>query len=280
MAGLRAVAIAMLGPVDEADDVVQDAVLTALRKMPTLRDPSAAGPWLRAIVRNNCRMLQRSHRTVPVADPEPLLGADSGADEVLERAVTRDWVRQALAGLPGPVREVTVLRYFTAHSSYRDIAAVCAIPVSTVRSRLRDGRYALRSALRATASAAYADAGAADATARAEAEATVAACRRGDFARLIPDLYQPDATVLLSGRAVGDAWALLGMMDYTYSAGVAKRVRDVAVSGDVMVWETEFLNPRSAPGHCPPGLVWIHDTRDGRTHRLRLAYRRDRVAEA
>jgi len=49
MAGMRAVAIALLGYVDEADDVVQDAVLTALRRLPELRDPAAAGPWLRRV---------------------------------------------------------------------------------------------------------------------------------------------------------------------------------------------------------------------------------------
>jgi RNA polymerase sigma-70 factor (ECF subfamily) len=63
------------------------------------------------------------------------------------------------------------------------------------------------------------------------------------------------------------------MMDCTYSAGVTKEVRAVAVSGDVMVWETDFLNPRHDPAHCPPGLVWLHDLTDGRTRRLRLAYR-------
>ncbi|GAA3939200.1 RNA polymerase sigma factor [Actinoplanes auranticolor] len=279
LAGMRAVAIAMLGPVGEADDVVQDAVLTALGKMATLRDPAAAGPWLRAIVRNNCRMLRRSPRAVPVADPEPLLAAESGADEILHRAVTRDWVRHALAALPGPTREVTVLRYFTEHSSYTAIAEVCAVPVSTVRSRLRDGRSALRHALREAASAAYADARAADVSARRDAEATVAAGERGDFARHVTDVFQPDAEILMSGRPVGDVRSILGMMEYTHHAGVGKRVRDVVVSGDVMVWETDFLNPRHDPAHCPPGLVWLHDIVEGRTRRLRLAYRRLQPAE-
>jgi hypothetical protein len=160
-----------------------------------------------------------------------------------------------------------VLRYFTAHSSYQDIAAVCAIAVSTVRSRLRDARSALRLALRDAATAAYSDANIADLTPRRDAEATVAAGQRGDFARLIPDLYHRDASVILSGRLVGDMRSILVMMDYTHSSGVRKRVRDVAVSGDVMVWETEFLNPSHNPDHCPPGLVWLHNLRQGRTHR-------------
>ncbi len=78
---------------------------------------------------------------------------------------------------------------------------------------------------------------AADAKARITAEAAVAAGQRGGFSRLIPELYQPDAVAFMSGWPAGDAWSLLDMMDYAHSAGVAKRVRDVAVSGDIMVCE-------------------------------------------
>ena len=100
MAGMRAVAIALLGYVDEADDVVQDAVLTALRRLPELRDPAAAGPWLRAVVRNNCRMLLRSRRAVPVAEPEPLLPADAapGPDESFRNLVAVQQNRADLCG--------------------------------------------------------------------------------------------------------------------------------------------------------------------------------------
>ncbi|GAA0525680.1 hypothetical protein GCM10010172_02690 [Paractinoplanes ferrugineus] len=145
LAGMRAVAIAVLGYGEEAADAVQDAVLIALRKISQLQDPAAAGPWLRSIVRNNCRMVLRARRDVPIADLEPMLPADTapGPEEALDRAATRDWVRTAVDTLPEPVREVTVLRYFTAHSSYAQIAELCAVPADTVRSRLRDGRRLL-----------------------------------------------------------------------------------------------------------------------------------------
>ena len=69
-AGMRAVALSILGPVPDADDAVQDAVLVALRRIGDVRDPCAVGAWLRMIVRNRCRSLLRdTQRVVPVGDP-------------------------------------------------------------------------------------------------------------------------------------------------------------------------------------------------------------------
>lgn len=61
-APLYAVALSVLQDPDEAQDAVQDAFLVALSKFHELRDPSAAGGWLRSIVRNNCLMRLRTRR--------------------------------------------------------------------------------------------------------------------------------------------------------------------------------------------------------------------------
>ncbi|WUL73732.1 hypothetical protein OHA62_08075 [Streptomyces sp. NBC_00343] len=58
-AGMRAVAVSVLGPGPDVDDVMQDAALTALRRVGDVRDPEAVGPWLRMIVRNHARSLLR-----------------------------------------------------------------------------------------------------------------------------------------------------------------------------------------------------------------------------
>lgn len=274
---MRAVAIAVLGPGDDAEDAVQDAVLVALHRIGDLRDPAAAGSWLRTIVRNNCRMLLRSRRAVPIADPEQLLPADPapGPEEILDRAGTRDWVRHAIGTLPEPVREVTVLRYFTGHSSYAQIAELCAVSADTVRSRLRDGRRVLQRALRESAPAAYADSDARVTAARDETEDLIGASRGDGFAGMIRDRCHPDMSLILAGSLTGDSGSLRMLVDHTYSAGVALRLREVTVSQDLMVWETDFVNPPDAPEHCPPGLIWLHSLREGRTQRLRLAYRLD-----
>ncbi|MFE2042723.1 RNA polymerase sigma factor, partial [Streptomyces sp. NPDC059477] len=58
-AGMRAVALSVLGPGADVDDVMQDAALTALRRIGDVRDPAAVGAWLRMIVRNAGRSVLR-----------------------------------------------------------------------------------------------------------------------------------------------------------------------------------------------------------------------------
>ena len=55
-----AVAYAVLGAGPDAEDAVQEAALLALRRIGDLRDPAAAGPWLKMIVRNASRRPLRS----------------------------------------------------------------------------------------------------------------------------------------------------------------------------------------------------------------------------
>ena len=67
-AGMRAVAVQLLGYGGEADDAVQDAMLIALQRITDLRDPAAAGPWLRSIVRNAGRQYLRTTKPVTISD--------------------------------------------------------------------------------------------------------------------------------------------------------------------------------------------------------------------
>ncbi|MFD3440332.1 RNA polymerase sigma factor [Streptomyces sp. NPDC058685] len=62
---MRAVALGLLGYGPDAEDVVQDAALTALRRIGDVRDPAAVGAWLRAVVRNGARTRLRATRETP-----------------------------------------------------------------------------------------------------------------------------------------------------------------------------------------------------------------------
>ncbi|MCA2219573.1 RNA polymerase sigma factor [Jidongwangia harbinensis] len=273
-AALRATAIACLGTVDEADDAVQEAVLLALRRLPQLRDPQAAGAWLKAIVRNVCRMQLRSRRPAPVAEPQLLLpsATEPGPEEAFDRNTARDWVWHGVATLSEPVREVTLLRYFTRFSSYEQIAQVCGIRVDTVGSRLRDGRRALARALRETAGEAHAAADAVAAAQRRTAQQHAATINDGHGARVFDDWFRPDLSLTLMGHLVGDRATLRAMTDMTLSAGVTVRLHDAIGSRDVVVWDMNFVNPSDDPEHCPPATAWLLRLRGGRVARLRVAY--------
>ena len=138
---------------DEADaeDVVQDACLRAVRYLHSLRAPDGRA-WFLAIVRNAWygRLSQRS-RTLDNAayDPERDDQLDDGPDpeEQLIQRHAVSAVRAALEQLPVDFREALVLRELE-DLSYKDIAAVVGVPIGTVMSRISRGRERLAAALK------------------------------------------------------------------------------------------------------------------------------------
>ena len=175
-AGMRAVALSILGSGPDADDVMQDAALTALLRIGDVRDPEAVGAWLRMIVRNAGRLVLREAVVVRPMAELPLRSTYMGPEQWLERNALRDWVWEALDELSPVLRMPLVLRYFaTGVTSYERIAEVCGVPVGTVRSRLSQGRTKLAAALAATADAPHGDAGQRVRASRVEAHELLAA---------------------------------------------------------------------------------------------------------
>jgi len=137
----------------EAEDVVQDACVRAMRFLPSLRDGDAR-PWLFAIVRN--AWYNRIARRAGSADPSPIATArHEPADGALDpeaRLLQKDAVgrvREALERLPHDFREVLVLREFE-EMSYKEIASVVGVPIGTVMSRLARARDRLSVLLRSS----------------------------------------------------------------------------------------------------------------------------------
>jgi RNA polymerase sigma-70 factor (ECF subfamily) len=131
----------------DAEDVVQEAYLRALRSFDTFRGEDMQ-PWLLAIVRSAAyRWANNRRRADNVISLEEAYAANEPSAEArLIGAAERDYVVRALAELPPAFREVLVLRELEG-LPYRDIAAVTGAPIGTVMSRLSRGRGELRKAL-------------------------------------------------------------------------------------------------------------------------------------
>lgn len=130
----------------EAEDVVHDAYLRALRYFSTFRDDNARA-WLLTIVRNTWFGQSRRHRfqttdgeEMEMVDPTP------GPEAQLLQQQDVHEVREALASLPTDFREVLVLRELES-LSYREIANVVGVPIGTVMSRLSRARERLQHVL-------------------------------------------------------------------------------------------------------------------------------------
>jgi RNA polymerase sigma-70 factor (ECF subfamily) len=133
----------------DADDIVQEAMLRAFRSFDGFRGGDMR-PWLLTIVRNcwrNAGSDTRRRGHVPLPDESV-----NGAAVVFEGpdpeagAIRSDEGRKldvVIATLPEEFRTVLVLREME-DLSYREIAAVCEVPIGTVMSRLARARAMLR----------------------------------------------------------------------------------------------------------------------------------------
>ena len=134
----------------DAEDVVQDAYVRALRFFSSLRGEDARA-WLFTIVRNTWygRFPRRAGSpAMTVADEEAENRADASLDpeaQLIQRQTVEE-VRRALETLPTDFREVLVLRELEG-LSYKEIAAIVGIPLGTVMSRLARARERLAGVL-------------------------------------------------------------------------------------------------------------------------------------
>jgi RNA polymerase sigma factor (sigma-70 family) len=272
-AHMRAVAVSLLGWGPDADDAVQDAMLVALQRLGELRDPAAAGPWLKAITRNAARMRLRSaSREAPRAghasDPP---SHDPGPEEILDRHSLRDWIWSALERLTGPLQLAILLRYFTDSGSYQQIAAVCGVPVGTIRSRLNQARAKLTDTLLESAAAAHDDTAALTARRQCEAENLISSAPRGEFREALAALTAPDLTLIgPQGQRTQGRDTLAHIMDSDLQAGVRQQPIRVTAAHHLTILECDLINPAWDPQHCPPAVLWVMTQPSERIEQIKL----------
>src|SRR5688572_23998425 len=123
LASSRALALALLGNVADADDVCQDAFLIAMREIHQCRQPSRFGAWLSQIVRNRARDMLRLRSTrVIVAMEDVVMPFDARQLDEVERSEQREVLLEALEQLEPAHREAILLHDMEGWK-HREIAA-------------------------------------------------------------------------------------------------------------------------------------------------------------
>jgi RNA polymerase sigma-70 factor (ECF subfamily) len=174
---LHAVALRLLQNPADADEVVQEAFLSAYRNLPSFRGEARLETWLHRIVVNAAlqRLRRRKHRIESVADAGHV--SDSGVDatevdvdellprfsengypehfsrpwvqnteELATRAETREQVRRMIDKLPDNYRTVLILRDIEELDTSA-VGELLELTPGTVKVRLHRARQALRNLL-------------------------------------------------------------------------------------------------------------------------------------
>jgi RNA polymerase sigma-70 factor (ECF subfamily) len=139
---------------DEAEDLVQEALLRAFRSFGSLKEPGAGAGWVKAILvnafRDRLRKEGRSIREVAmedidefslyrtVAEEDPFPYSDTLHLDFLH-AFGREDVHAVLHRLPEIYRATLVLRYVEGYAT-KEIARLLEAPLGTVLARLHRGR--------------------------------------------------------------------------------------------------------------------------------------------
>jgi len=149
------------GHPQDAEDVMQEALLKTYRYVSRIKEPDAFRTWLYTTVQNACRMKRRRHVGEPShltsieqgandgdrdAGPVDIEGHARPADQLVMDAWVSDRLQRALKALPPSQRMIVVLREMEGLST-REVASVVGISEANVKTRLHRARVTLRQAL-------------------------------------------------------------------------------------------------------------------------------------
>jgi RNA polymerase sigma-70 factor (ECF subfamily) len=166
-------AIRITGNAHDAEEAVQDAFLSIIRKIETFRGDSAFGSWVYRIVANASYQRCRSRRgrdadvslekVLPVFDERgrhvwPIADWSKSADDPARRTELRTALSSAIDELPADYRAAMLLRDVEG-LSHREIAETLGLTVVNVKTRVHRARLFLRKRLDAHFSIAAVDRG-------------------------------------------------------------------------------------------------------------------------
>jgi RNA polymerase sigma-70 factor (ECF subfamily) len=148
---LLGMAWSLVGHTADAEDIVQETLLVALRRIASFEGRSAVGTWLRGILVFKAAKLRRSRKvrsTLPIQEHDGSADAERSDSRLSSRSASaavdsKVDVKAMLDTLSEEHREILVLRELQ-QFSYDEISAMLKLPMGTVESRLYRARQELR----------------------------------------------------------------------------------------------------------------------------------------
>jgi RNA polymerase sigma-70 factor, ECF subfamily len=150
------------GHPEDAEDVMQDALLQTYRHVRGIEEPEAFRTWLYTTVRNACLMKRRRRVGEPAefvslaqeprdgtAGPMDVVDQSRPADQRLVDTWMDRRLREALRKVPPAYRMIVVMREMEGLST-KEVATVTGMSEANVKTRLHRARLMLRRHLEGT----------------------------------------------------------------------------------------------------------------------------------
>jgi RNA polymerase sigma factor (sigma-70 family) len=139
---------------ETAADLAQEALLRAVRGLPTLLEPEKFGGWIRGIAKRVCLdwFKAKPRAAIPFSalphvddghEPSAIVSLAASAPANAEET---EELNRAIAELPEDCRE-TLLLYYTGSMTYQELGQLLQVSAATVNARLTRARALLRQRL-------------------------------------------------------------------------------------------------------------------------------------
>ena len=135
-------------PIEESEDVVQEALVRAFHALPNLVEPSKFGSWLHSITRNCALRYHRKQKKARSIIDWVILSEYLAADpaNVLEKMESEQSVLEAIESLK-PKYQIVVRLYYWGQMCQSKIATFLNLPLTTIKWRLREAKTQLKQLL-------------------------------------------------------------------------------------------------------------------------------------
>jgi RNA polymerase sigma factor (sigma-70 family) len=135
------------GNADDADDVLQEAFISAFRNLHHYRGDASFGGWLKRIVVNKAINILQKRKYERLPDNDQWDVAEPEAPAEYREELTLEMVKRAIGQLPDGYRAVLSL-YLIEGYDHQEIAEIMGISESTSKSQLNRAKSRLRELLK------------------------------------------------------------------------------------------------------------------------------------
>jgi RNA polymerase sigma-70 factor (ECF subfamily) len=146
-AWLKGLVYSIVQNTDDIDDVLQDICVRVISKIGSLREPQRFRPWLAILARRQAlrHRQQKAQKQIPLHIVPEYLECNSKSEQLFDNIEQREQyqlILSAVESLPEKYRQVFILEHIN-DLTYRQIAEILDVPVTTVQIRLVRARRML-----------------------------------------------------------------------------------------------------------------------------------------